>query len=47
MRYHEWVPLDEIVRKAKMPEKDVLYRLKRLNKFVGVIISCSSSNLNL
>ena len=39
MRYHEWVPLDEIVRKAKMPEKDVLYRLKRLNKFGFVIRS--------
>ncbi|XRP97103.1 RIO1 family regulatory kinase/ATPase [Methanocaldococcus sp. 16A] len=39
MRYHEWVPLDEIVRKAKMPEKDVLYRLKRLNKFGFVVRS--------
>ncbi|WP_083809494.1 serine/threonine-protein kinase RIO2 [Methanotorris igneus] len=33
MRYHEWVPVDEIVKKTKMDEKDVLYRLKRLNRF--------------
>ncbi|WP_456472580.1 RIO1 family regulatory kinase/ATPase domain-containing protein [Methanocaldococcus sp.] len=39
MRNHEWVPLDEIIRKAKMPEKDVLYRLKRLNKFGFVVRS--------
>ncbi|WP_456419389.1 RIO1 family regulatory kinase/ATPase domain-containing protein [Methanocaldococcus infernus] len=39
MRYHEWVPLDEIVRKAKMPEKDVLYRLNRLSKFEFVVRS--------
>ncbi|ACX73548.1 RIO-like kinase [Methanocaldococcus vulcanius M7] len=39
MRHYEWVPLEEIVRKAKMPEKDVLYRLKRLNKFEFVVRS--------
>ncbi|ENN96318.1 Non-specific serine/threonine protein kinase [Methanocaldococcus villosus KIN24-T80] len=39
MRHHEWVPIDEIVKKAKMPEKDVLYRLKRLNKFEFVVRS--------
>ncbi|WP_423792936.1 RIO1 family regulatory kinase/ATPase [Methanocaldococcus indicus] len=39
MRRHEWVPLDVIVRRANMPEKDVLYRLKRLNKFEFVVRS--------
>ncbi len=33
MRRHEWVPLEVIIKKSKLPEKDVLYRLKRLNKF--------------
>lgn len=37
MRNHEWVPVDEIVRRSKFDSNEVLYRLKVLNrhKFVN------------
>ena len=37
MRYHEWVPVDEIIKKSKLDSDEVLYRLKVLDrhKFVN------------
>jgi len=33
MRYYEWVPISEIIKKTKLDKKETLYRLKRLDKF--------------
>lgn len=33
MRYYEWVPLTEITKKVRLDKKEILYRLKRLDKF--------------
>ncbi|MDK2791116.1 MAG: kinase 2 [Methanothermococcus sp.] len=33
MKHHEWVPLDEIIRKTGFHGKEVLFRLRRLDKF--------------